>query len=198
MNSASPRMRPVRAGWIEVITGGMFSGKSEELIRRLRRAYIAKQKVQVFKPAIDDRYSANEIVSHDQNRVESLPVANMAELRAALSAETQVIGIDEAQFLGEGLVEFCQEMADGGRRVIVAGLDMDFRGQPFEPMPQLLSVAEEITKTHAVCLVCGAPATYSQRIVEGSERVMVGAEHVYEPRCREHYERPRPEDDDGD
>jgi len=196
MNPATPRMRPAQSGWIEVITGGMFSGKSEELIRRLRRARIARQQVQAFKPALDDRYSSDEIVSHDQNRVESRPVASMKELRAALDEDTQVIGIDEAQFLGEGLVDFCREMADRGRRVIVAGLDMDFRGEPFEPIPQLLSVAEEITKTHAVCLVCGAPALYSQRIVEGSERVMVGAEHVYEPRCREHFEPPSGEDHD--
>ncbi len=190
MNPASPRMRPSHTGWIEVITGGMFSGKSEELIRRLRRARIARQRVQAFKPSIDDRYSGNEIVSHDRSRVDSEPVDDLPALRRALHSDTQVIGIDEAQFLGSGLVEFCVEMAGQGRRVIVAGLDMDYRGEPFEPMPNLLSVAEEITKTHAVCLVCGAPALFSQRIVEGGERVMVGAEEVYEPRCREHFTRP--------
>ncbi len=193
MNPASPRMRPSQAGWIEVITGGMFSGKSEELIRRLRRARIARQRVQAFKPSIDDRFSASEIVSHDRSRVDSEPVDDLSALRRALHPDTQVIGIDEAQFLGPGLVEFCEEMAGQGRRVIVAGLDMDYRGEPFEPMPNLLSVAEEITKTHAVCLVCGAPALYSQRIVEGGERVMVGAEEVYEPRCREHFDRPKRE-----
>lgn len=190
MNPASPRMRPSQAGWIEVITGGMFSGKSEELIRRLRRARIARQRVQAFKPSIDDRFSSNEIVSHDRSRVDSEPVDDLPALRRALHGDTQVIGIDEAQFLGSGLVEFCVEMAGQGRRVIVAGLDMDYRGEPFEPMPNLLSVAEEITKTHAVCLVCGAPALFSQRIVEGGERVMVGAEEIYEPRCREHFTRP--------
>jgi thymidine kinase len=170
----------------------MFSGKSEELIRRLRRAKIARQRVQIFKPGIDDRYSETEIVSHDRSRVESEGVDDVLSMRRALLPDTQVIGIDEAQFLGRGLVEFCVEMADRGRRVIVAGLDMDYRGEPFEPMPQLLSVAEEITKTHAVCLVCGAAALFSQRIVEGGERVMVGAEEVYEPRCREHFQRPEP------
>jgi len=194
MNPASPRMRPSLAGWVEVITGGMFSGKSEELIRRLRRARIARQRVQAFKPSMDNRFSDKEIVSHDRSRVDSLPVDDVEGMRRALSADTQVIGIDEAQFLGAGLVEFCEEMADSGKRVIVAGLDMDYRGTPFEPMPQLLSVAEEITKTHAVCLVCGAPASYSQRIVEGGERVMVGAEEVYEPRCREHFQRPGRDD----
>ncbi len=193
MNPASPRMRPSQAGWIEVITGGMFSGKSEELIRRLRRAKIARQRVQVFKPGIDDRFSETEIVSHDRSRVESESVDDVEAMRRALHPDTQVVGIDEAQFLGKGLVEFCVEMADAGRRVIVAGLDMDYRGEPFEPIPQLLSIAEEITKTHAVCLVCGAPALFSQRIVEGGERVMVGAEEVYEPRCREHFQRPEQE-----
>jgi len=183
-------MRPSRAGWIEVVTGGMFSGKSEELIRRLRRARIARQRVQAFKPSLDDRFSSTEIVSHDRSRVQSETVDDLPALRRALRPDTQVIGIDEAQFLGPGLVEFCEEMARKGRRVIVAGLDMDYRGKPFEPMPQLLSVAEEITKTHAVCLVCGAPASYSQRVVEGRERVMVGAEELYEPRCREHFEPP--------
>ncbi|MCP4546218.1 MAG: thymidine kinase [bacterium] len=190
MNPATPRLRPVHAGWIEVITGGMFSGKSEELIRRLRRACIARQSVQAFKPSIDDRYSETEIVSHDENRIESTPVANSEALRELLDPETQVIGIDEAQFLGPGVVQLCIELARKGKRVIVAGLDMDFRGEPFEPMPRLMAVAEEVTKTHAVCVVCGAPALHSQRIVEGDERVMVGALEVYEPRCRDHFTPP--------
>jgi thymidine kinase len=190
MNTVTPRLRSPQTGWIEVIVGGMFSGKSEELIRRLRRAKIARQNVQAFKPAMDDRYSASEIVSHDANRIESIPVADVAELREKLSPECQVLGIDEAQFLGEEIVAFCVEMADSGRRVIVAGLDMDFRGEPFGPVPHLMAVSEEVTKTHAVCVVCGAPASHSQRIVAGGELVMVGAAQVYEPRCREHFERP--------
>jgi thymidine kinase len=188
-------MRPAQAGWIEVIAGGMFSGKSEELIRRLRRAKIARQKVQAFKPKVDDRFSKSEIVTHDQNRIDSIPVADVPQMIAQLDEDTQVIGIDEAQFLGEGLAELCVELANRGKRVIVAGLDMDFRGRPFEPIPQLLAMAEEITKTHAVCLICGAPAAYSQRLVEGEERVLVGAGSIYEPRCRDHFEAPETSSD---
>ncbi len=197
MNPATPRLRPAQAGWIEVIAGGMFSGKSEELIRRLRRARIAKQEVQAFKPRLDDRFSEGDIVSHDENRIDSCAVSDAAELRGRLATDTQVIGIDEAQFLGAGLVGLCVELAAAGKRVIVAGLDMDYRGEPFEPVPQLMAVAEEVTKTHAVCLVCGAPATHSQRIVAGSERVMVGASETYEPRCREHFEPPSPAEKEG-
>lgn len=190
MHSSAPRLRPPHAGWIEVIAGGMFSGKSEELIRRLRRARIARQAVQAFKPSLDTRYDDAEIVSHDATRIESTPVADIAELRDALRPETQVIGIDEAQFLGAGLVPLCVELARSGKRIIVAGLDMDYRGQPFDPVPQLMAVAEEVTKAHAVCLVCGAPASHSQRIVAGDARVLVGAAEAYEPRCRECYEEP--------
>lgn len=190
MNSATPRLRPAHAGWIEVIAGGMFSGKSEELIRRLRRARIARQAVQAFKPSIDDRYDAGAIVSHDATSIESTPVADVAALRRALAPETQVIGIDEAQFLGPAVVALCVELARTGKRVIVAGLDMDYRGEPFEPVPQLMAVAEEVTKTHAVCLVCGAPASHSQRIVADEGRVLVGASEAYEPRCRDCFEAP--------
>lgn len=190
MNPANPRLRPVHVGWIEVIAGGMFSGKSEELIRRLRRARIARQAVQTFKPRMDERYSSDDIVSHDENRIESTPVADAAEIRRCLKPETQVLGIDEAQFMGPGLVPLCIELAAAGKRVIVAGLDMDYRGEPFDPVPQLMAVAEEVTKTHAVCLICGAPASHSQRIVAGTELVLVGAAEKYEPRCREHFEPP--------
>ena len=193
MSPVTPRLRSQHSGWIEVIAGGMFSGKSEELIRRLRRAKIARQNVQAFKPALDDRYSASEIVSHDANRIESIAVVDVAEMRARLSPECQVLGIDEAQFLGGEIVSFCVEMAGEGRRVIVAGLDMDFRGEPFGPVPQLMAVSEEVTKTHAVCVVCGAPASHSQRIVAGGELVMVGAALIYEPRCREHFAAPAAE-----
>ncbi len=190
MNPATPRLRPPHAGWIEVIAGGMFSGKSEELIRRLRRARIARQSVQTFKPAIDRRYDDAEIVSHDENRIDSTPVGDVAELRRALDPETQVVGIDEAQFLGAELVPLCVELAREGKRVIVAGLDMDFRGAPFDPVPQLMAVAEEVTKAHAVCVGCGAPASHSQRIVAATGRVLVGAAEAYEPRCRDCFEPP--------
>ncbi|MBM4118309.1 thymidine kinase [bacterium] len=190
MSPAHPRLRSLHAGWIEVIAGGMFSGKSEELIRRLRRAAIARQSVQAFKPSLDDRYDAAAIVSHDERRVASTPVADVAALRRALAPDTQVVGIDEAQFLGPELVPLCVELARRGKRVIVAGLDMDYCGEPFEPIPQLMAVAEEVTKTHAVCLVCGAPASHSQRIAAGSGRVLVGAAEAYEPRCRDCFEPP--------
>lgn len=171
-------------GWIEVICGSMFSGKSEELIRRLRRAKIAKQKVQVFKPRIDNRYAQNQIVSHDDRRIESEPVGSAGEILERLKPDTEVVGIDEAQFLGMALVDVCDRLANKGRRVIVAGLDQDYRGQPFEPIPQLLAIAEDITKTLAVCMVCGQPANKSQRLVKSKERILVGAEGAYEPRCR--------------
>jgi len=183
-------MRAAHSGWIEVIAGGMFSGKSEELIRRLRRARIARQSVQAFKPRLDDRFGEDDIVSHDENRIDCTPVADAEEIRQLLEAETQVLGLDEAQFLGPGIVSLCVELARRGLRVIVAGLDMDYRGEPFEPMPQLMAVAEEVTKIQAVCLVCGAPASHSQRMVPGDARVMVGAGESYEPRCREHFEPP--------
>ena len=172
------------AGWIEVICGSMFSGKSEELIRRLRRAEIARQNVQVFKPRIDDRYDDDHIVSHNRQRLPSQRVTTSAEIYAAVEDETRVVGIDEAQFYDEDLVDVCQRLADEGRRVIVAGLDQDYLGRPFEPIPQLLSVAEYITKTLAICVKCGAPANRSQRLIPSEERVVVGADDVYEARCR--------------
>ncbi len=172
-------------GWIEVIVGSMFSGKSEELIRRLRRARIARQKVQVFKPKIDDRYSVVEIVSHSDMRHDSIAVANAQELLNAIEAGTEVIGIDEGQFLDEGLVQAANELANRGVRVIIAGLDQDYTGKPFEPMPQLLAIAEFITKTHAICVKCGETANYSQRTSDSTARVEVGASDKYEARCRQ-------------
>ncbi|MBS1794895.1 MAG: thymidine kinase [Acidobacteria bacterium] len=172
------------AGWIEVIVGSMFSGKSEELIRRLRRAQIARQKVQVFKPKIDDRYSIEQIASHSGMTHISKPVMTAAELMGQIEADTQVVGIDEGQFFDMELVNAVNELANSGKRVIIAGLDQDYTGRPFEPMPQLLSVAEFITKTHAICVKCGNTANYSQRTSESKERVEVGAADKYEARCR--------------
>jgi len=171
-------------GWIEVIVGSMFSGKSEELIRRVRRAQIARQKVQVFKPRIDDRYSKEEIASHSGLTHFSRPVMTAAEMLEQIDPETQVVAIDEGQFFDMGLILAVNNLANSGKRVIVAGLDQDYTGKPFEPMPQLLSVAEFITKTHAICVKCGSTANYSQRTVESEERVEVGASDKYEARCR--------------
>ncbi|HEY7784022.1 MAG TPA: thymidine kinase [Pyrinomonadaceae bacterium] len=171
-------------GWIEVIAGSMFSGKSEELIRRLRRAKIARQKVQVFKPEIDSRYSNNHIVSHSEMRHESSNVSSVAELLAKLDPDTEVVGIDEGQFFDNELVTAANQLAKRGIRVIIAGLDQDYTGKPWEPMPQLLAIAEYITKTHAICMKCGQPANYSQRTFESEERVAVGAGGMYEARCR--------------
>ncbi len=168
----------------------MFSGKSEELIRRLRRAQFARQKVQVFKPALDRRYSATAVVSHSEQRLRSQRVRTAAEIMEQLAADTQVVGIDEAQFLDQDLVDVCERLANAGKRVIVAGLDMDYRGVPYEPVPQLLAVAEYITKTRAICMRCGQPALRSQRLQGGTERVLVGAADVYEPRCRRCFEPP--------
>ncbi len=171
-------------GWIEVIVGSMFSGKSEELIRRLRRAQIARQKVQVFKPKIDDRYSIEQIASHSGMTHVSKPVMTAAELLAQIEPDTQVVGIDEGQFFDMEIVEAANALARSGKRVIVAGLDQDYMGRPFEPMPQLLSVAEFITKTHAICVKCGNTANYSQRTSDSTARVEVGASDKYEARCR--------------
>jgi thymidine kinase len=171
-------------GWIEVIAGSMFSGKSEELIRRLRRARIARQKVQVFKPVIDVRYSQEHIVSHSEMRHESATVSTAAELLSRIEKGTEVVGIDEGQFFDNELVAVANELARRGLRVIIAGLDQDYTGKPFEPMPQLLAIAEYITKTHAICVRCGQPANYSQRTFESEERVAVGANDKYEARCR--------------
>ena len=172
------------AGWIEVIAGSMFSGKSEELIRRLRRARIARLKVQVFKPEIDVRFSRDHIVSHSEMRHESRAVRTAAEILELVEPSTEVVGIDEGQFFDNDLVGVANALAQRGVRVIIAGLDQDYTGRPFEPMPQLLAVAEYITKTHAICVRCGQPANYSQRIVEVEGRVVVGASDAYEARCR--------------
>lgn len=171
-------------GWIEVIVGSMFSGKSEELIRRLNRARIARQRVQVFKPEIDIRYSVQEIASHSGQKHDSKPVTSATDMLAEIHPETEVVGIDEGQFFDMDLIDVVNELASSGKRVIVAGLDQDFMGRPFEPMPQLLSVAEFITKTHAICVKCGSTANYSQRTVESDSRVEVGASDKYEARCR--------------
>jgi thymidine kinase len=172
-------------GWIEVITGSMFSGKSEELIRRLRRAQIAKRKVQTFKPAIDNRYGADHIISHSEMRIPSESLASSRDLLERVLEDTEVVGIDEGQFFDAELPAVCNTIADRGKRVIVAGLDQDYLGKPFEPMPQLLAIAEYITKTLAICMVCGSPANHTQRLVASSERVLVGAQGTYEARCRQ-------------
>jgi thymidine kinase len=183
----TPHSMPKETGWIEVIAGCMFSGKTEELIRRLRRAQIAKQKVKIFKPKIDIRYSDNSIVSHNEQSLPSILIDDIKEI-FTLMENAQVIGIDEAQFFSNDIVNVCNELANKGKRVIVAGLDQDFRGVPFEPMPQLLAIAEYITKTLAICVECGNPADKTQRKTHSGERVIVGASDVYEARCRKcHY-----------
>ena len=173
-----------RAGWVEVIAGSMFSGKSEELIRRLRRAKIARQKVQVFKPEIDARFSNDHIVSHSEMRHESTNVRTSQDIRRSVRPETEVVGIDEGQFFDNELIAVANDLARQGVRVIIAGLDQDYTGKPWEPMPQLLAVAEYITKTHAICMKCGQPANYTQRTFESEERVAVGGAGMYEARCR--------------
>jgi thymidine kinase len=173
-----------RTGWIEVITGSMFSGKSEELIRRLRRAQIARQKVQIFKPAFDNRFGDHHIVSHSDMRMASENVANSRALLAQVAEDAEVVGIDEAQFFDADLPAVCNELANKGKRVIVAGLDQDYLGKPFEPVPQLLAIAEYITKTLAICVVCGNPANHTQRLVASQDRVLLGAQGTYEARCR--------------
>ncbi len=182
-----PHAYPVGAGWIEVIAGCMFSGKTEELIRRLHRARIARQRLVVIKPATDTRYAAEEVVSHADGRLPCTPVAHAADILAAIPDDVAVVGIDEAQFFGPELTEVCEVLASRGVRVIVAGLDLDFQGRPFDPMPALMAVAEHVTKTLAVCVVCGAPAGRSQRLVPQGERVLLGADAVYEARCRRHW-----------
>ncbi|MSP65044.1 MAG: thymidine kinase [Ignavibacteria bacterium] len=173
----------LNSGWIEVISGCMFSGKTEELIRRLRRAQIAKQNVIIFKPIIDNRYSNNNIVSHSEQSLSSTVVETADEI-FNLSQNSQVVGIDEGQFFKGDLVSVCIKLADLGKRIIVTGLDQDYRGVPFEPIPQLLAVAEYITKTLAICVVCGNPASRTQRTSNSKERIVVGAKDLYEARCR--------------
>jgi thymidine kinase len=173
-----------RAGWIEVVCGSMFSGKTEELIRRLKRAKIAKQRVAIFKPTIDTRYSEDDVVSHDSNTIESYPVSNAFEILEK-SGNEEIIGIDEAQFFGEDLVEVCNILANKGKRVVVAGLDMDFRGKPFGPIPYLMATAEYVTKVHAICIKCGNLAHHSHRTSASEELVVLGETDVYEPLCRD-------------
>ncbi len=183
-------MSPVRpgSGWIEVVAGPMFSGKSEELIRILRRAAIARLRVQVFKPALDNRFSDTEVVSHSQWRMPSEVVDGSDDILARLDPRTDVVGIDEAQFFDDGLPAVCGHLANLGKRVVVAGLDMDYRGVPFGPMPQLLAVAERVNKITAICTRCGEPAAYTQRLVDAAEQVVVGAAGMYEARCRRCHE----------
>jgi thymidine kinase len=175
-------------GWIEVVVGPMFSGKSEELIRRLRRAEYGKQRVQIFKPVIDQRFGKSGIVSHSGLEIASELVSTGSEILEKVAPRTEVIGIDEAQFLGESVIEACEKLADVGKRVIVAGLDTDFMGRPFEPIPRLLAVAEEITKLLAICMRCGNPAMHTQRLVASAELIVVGAGGMYEARCRRCFE----------
>ncbi len=176
-----------RPGRIEVVCGSMFSGKTEELIRRMKRAKFAKQKVEIFKPAIDTRYSDNDVVSHDQNAIPSTPVETSSSI-LLLSSDIEVVGIDEAQFLDMGLVDVCNELANRGVRVIVAGLDMDFRGVPFGPMPALCAIADDVTKVHAICVRCGNLAYLSHRLVQNDKRVLLGEKMEYEPLCRDCYQ----------
>ena len=175
-------------GWIEVICGPMFSGKSEELIRRLRRAIIARKRVQVFKPGIDDRYAKDEIVSHADTRLRALVVTDAAGILSQIDWRTQVVGIDEANFIGEGLVDVAGQLADAGKQVIIAGLDTDYLGRPFSPVPDLLAMAESITKALAICMRCGNPAKHTQRLVESQDLIVVGAAGLYEARCRRCFE----------
>ncbi len=177
-------------GWVEVICGSMFSGKTEELIRRVRRAQIARQKVQVFKPAIDTRYAEREVASHNGMQWEAVPVEDTAQLRTLIEPDTTVVALDEVQFFDDDLVMLCEELAHRGVRVIVAGLDMDFRGEPFGPMPPLMARAEQVSKLQAICVRCGGPASRTQRIINGQPAayddpvILVGADEAYEARCR--------------
>ncbi|GLR16840.1 thymidine kinase [Portibacter lacus] len=182
-----PHFKGQRSGWIEVICGSMFSGKTEELIRRLRRAKFANQKVEIFKPKTDNRYSVDSVVSHDENAIDSVVVENSMDI-LRLSGDIRVIGIDEAQFFDDKLVEVVQKLAIRGARIIIAGLDMDFRGKPFGPIPDLLAVAEYVTKVHAICPHCGNLATHSYRLSAEKETVVLGEKDKYEPRCRICYE----------
>jgi thymidine kinase len=185
-----------QTGWVEVICGSMFSGKSEELIRRVRRSQFAKQKIAVFKPRIDNRYSEEAVVSHNGTTVIAVPIESSKDIWEHISDEYDVIGIDEAQFFDEGITEVVQRLANHGFRVIVAGLDQDFRGAPFGPMPMMMSIAEQVTKLQAVCQVCGSPASRTQRLINGQPAgyedpiILIGATEAYEPRCRHHHEVP--------
>jgi len=173
----------LRTGWIEVICGSMFSGKTEELIRRLNRARIARQKVEVFKPAVDTRYDEEDVVSHDEKKTSSIPVQNASQI-LFYAEDFEVVGIDEAQFFGDEIVNVCNQLAKKGKRVVVSGLDMDFKGNPFGPMPALMAIAEYVTKVHAICIRCGNPANYSHRTVADEKLVVLGETDSYEPLCR--------------
>ncbi len=192
MDTLSLHHVPSNTGWIEVICGCMFSGKTEELIRRLRRAQIAKQKIAVFKPIIDNRYSMSHIVSHNEQFLNSRLVKDANEIMSFVD-DAQVIGIDEAQFFDNTLIDICESLANNGKRVIVAGLDQDYRGKPFGPIPYLLSVAEYITKTLAICVVCGNPADRTQRKTKSQDLIVVGAKDIYEARCRKCHQPPKDE-----
>ena len=172
-----------RTGWIEVICGSMFSGKTEELIRRLNRARIARQKVEVFKPAVDTRYDEKDVVSHDEKKTSSIPVQNASQI-LFYAEDFEVVGIDEAQFFGDEIVNVCNQLAEKGKRVVVSGLDMDFKGNPFGPMPALMATAEYVTKVHAICMKCGNLANYSHRTVQNDKLVVLGETDAYEPLCR--------------
>lgn len=187
MHDVFTRPQP-EAGWIEVIAGCMFSGKTEELIRRLRRAKIAKLPVQTFKPRIDARYSKEEVASHDQTRIQAQPIIEVEEILQLVEPATQVVGIDEGQFLGDELPTVAAILAEQGKRVIIAGLDTDWRGRPFGPMPQLMAIAELVHKQHAICTVCGSPANRTQRLIASQEDVLVGSTEAYEARCRKHFD----------
>ena len=183
-----------KSGCIEVVCGSMFSGKTEELIRRLRRAQFANQKIAIFKPTLDKRYSDVEVVSHDFHKLTSTPIQDPAEM-LKIGADVQVVGVDEAQFFGDSLVEVCQTLANRGVRVIVAGLDMDYLGQPFGPMPRLMAVAEDVQKVHAICVKCGALATFSHRLSKSQDLVLLGEKDVYEPLCRACFNAARAEEE---
>ena len=182
-----------KSGCIEVVCGSMFSGKTEELIRRLKRAQFANQVIAIFKPAVDNRYSDVEVVSHDFHKITSTPIKDPAEM-LKIAADVQVVGIDEAQFFDASLVDVCQQLANRGVRVIAAGLDTDYLGKPFGPMPQLMAVAEDVQKVHAICVKCGALATFSHRLSKSQDLVLLGEKDVYEPLCRECYNRARAEE----
>ncbi|WP_342508446.1 thymidine kinase [Sporosarcina sp. FSL K6-2383] len=187
----------MQGGWIEVICGSMFSGKSEELIRRVRRAQFAKQKIAVFKPEIDNRYSEEAVVSHNGTTVIAIPVASSVHIEEFITEDYDVVAVDEAQFFDDHIVDTVMELANRGFRVIVAGLDQDFRGEPFGPMPRLMAIAEHVTKLQAVCTVCGSPSSRTQRLINGVPAgyddpiILVGAAEAYEPRCRKHHEVPK-------
>ena len=181
---------PKGLGWIEVIAGCMFSGKSEELIRRLRRAQIAKKKVLIFKPEIDNRYDEAYVVSHSAQKIKAINIKDSSQIMNHLEDNTEVIGIDEAQFFDDGIINIVQKLADKNIRIIIAGLDQDYLGKPFGPMPQLLAIADDVMKAQAICMKCGNPATKTQRIVENDQQILVGANKLYEARCRNCFKLP--------